>query len=237
MDRPIRNGFTLIEMLIAMTLLSVIVALLFASLRIAAESWNVGEAKLTEVNQKAVVYQFFRRHLSGIKPVPAPTEDNESSPTGLRTDAPDAANQTAETLAFEGRPHAIRFVAALPSASARKGLQTFTVDTDPDSSSVIRVSLVPYGQLPDTAAEATVLLNNVEDFELAYYGTNAETDKTAWHEQWINAEQLPLLIKVRIVLRDHSFWPDMIFPVRINARPTLTAPPANAESVDDANPN
>lgn len=237
MDRPTRNGFTLIEMLIAMTLLSVIVALLFASLRIAAESWNVGEAKLTEVNQKAVVYQFFRRHLSGIKPVPAPIEDSESSPTGLRTDTPDAANQTAETLAFEGHPHGIRFVAALPSASARKGLQTFTVDTDPDRSSVIRVTLVPYGQAPDTAAEATVLLENVEDFQLAYFGTNAETDKTAWHEQWINAEQLPLLIKVRIVLKDHSFWPDMIFPVRINARPTLTAAPTDSESVTDGDPN
>ena len=34
------NGFTLIEVLIAMTLLSIMVVLLFASLRICAESWE-----------------------------------------------------------------------------------------------------------------------------------------------------------------------------------------------------
>jgi general secretion pathway protein J len=69
------NGFTLIEMLIAISLLGIMVVLLFASLRIAAESWNSGEAKISEVNKKAVVYQFFKRHLSNVKPLPA-IQDN-----------------------------------------------------------------------------------------------------------------------------------------------------------------
>ena len=64
------KGFTLIEVLIAMTLLGVMVVLLFSSLRIAAESWEAGETKTAQVNQKAVVYQFFKRHLSSIRPLP-----------------------------------------------------------------------------------------------------------------------------------------------------------------------
>ncbi|MFI3120724.1 MAG: type II secretion system protein, partial [Methylococcaceae bacterium] len=37
-----QSGFTLIEVLIAMTLLSIMVVLLFASLRICAQSWEQG---------------------------------------------------------------------------------------------------------------------------------------------------------------------------------------------------
>jgi len=61
-------GFTLIEVMLAMTLLSIMVTLLFGSLKICAESWNRGEVKIAEVNEKAVVYQFFKRHLPSIRP-------------------------------------------------------------------------------------------------------------------------------------------------------------------------
>ncbi len=54
------RGFTLIEVLIAMTLLSIMVVLLFSSLRICAQSWEQGENKITEVNEVAVVYNFFQ---------------------------------------------------------------------------------------------------------------------------------------------------------------------------------
>lgn len=64
------NGFTLIEMLIAITLLGVMVTLLFGSLRIAAQSWHSGETKIDQVNRKAVVYQFFKHHLGSARPLP-----------------------------------------------------------------------------------------------------------------------------------------------------------------------
>ncbi|MDD1629548.1 MAG: prepilin-type N-terminal cleavage/methylation domain-containing protein [Methylococcaceae bacterium] len=63
------RGFTLIEVLIAMTLLSIMVVLLFSSLKICADSWEKGESKITDVNEVAVVYNFFQRHLSIAKPL------------------------------------------------------------------------------------------------------------------------------------------------------------------------
>ncbi len=57
------QGFTLIEVLIAMTLLSMMMVLLFASLKICADSWEKGENKINEVNEFAVVYYFFNQHL------------------------------------------------------------------------------------------------------------------------------------------------------------------------------
>ena len=63
------NGFTLIEVLIGMTLLSIMVVLLFTSLKICADSWEKGESKITNVNEMAVVYNFFQQHLSVARPL------------------------------------------------------------------------------------------------------------------------------------------------------------------------
>ncbi|MCK4841551.1 MAG: prepilin-type N-terminal cleavage/methylation domain-containing protein, partial [Methylococcales bacterium] len=63
------RGFTLLEVMLAMTLLSIMVVLLFTTLAICAESWNKGENKIAQVNEKAVVYRFFKRHLPAIKPL------------------------------------------------------------------------------------------------------------------------------------------------------------------------
>lgn len=208
--RSFDKGFTLIEMLIAISLLGIMVVLLFASLRIAAESWNSGEAKISEVNKKAVVYQFFKRHLSTARPLPTYVDDQQQ----------DA--QEPPKPVFQGLPQSIRFVSALPAASARRGLQVFHVGLDPQHPSLLKVALTPYQQTDSepSAAEPVVLLENVKDFKISYFGVNtANGDGSGgWQDQWQEAEQLPRLVRIAIELEDGSFWPDMIFPLRISGR-------------------
>jgi general secretion pathway protein J len=40
-------------------------------------------------------------------------------------------------------------------------------------------------------------------------------------DEWIQADRLPRLIKISIVLDDKSFWPDMVFSPKINALPSV----------------
>lgn len=204
-SRP--RGFTLIEVLIGITLLGVMVTLLFASLRIAAESWHAGEDKIAGVNQKAVVYQFFKRHLSTIRPL---------------TLLEDAENPGADggQIAFQGLPQRLRFAAALPAASLRKGLQVFTIEIDPRQSTTLQVALKPYQPSDDESAQIdppVILLKHVEHFRLSYFGKREDEDDARWHEEWASMEALPSLIKVVIELEDHSYWPEMVFPLKINA--------------------
>ncbi|MGY6276868.1 prepilin-type N-terminal cleavage/methylation domain-containing protein [Methylomonas sp. MgM2] len=203
--RP-RNGFTLIEVMIAMTLLSVMVVLLFSSLKTAAESWNAGERKVAEVNNKAVVYQFFKRHLTTIRPLPMLNNEQNFL----------AENQQA----FQGLPQSLIFVAALPAASARKGLQVFNIALDPADHSVLMVTLTPYRQIEgDTEFEPVkpeVLLENVADLRFAYFGKTEDIDVLQWRDEWRVADRLPSLIKVSIQLADGSYWPEMVFALKIN---------------------
>lgn len=201
-----QNGFTLIEVLIAMTLLSIMVVLLFSSLKIAAESWNAGEGKIVEVNRKAVVYQFFKRHLTTIRPVMA-----QSAALGSATEDGGAVEP-----AFQGQNQTMRFVAALPASAARKGLQVFNIEADRNEPSTMMVGLTPYQQTEPGEPERVVLLQHVKAFAFFYFGKKDESGQAAWHNDWVGVDHLPQLIKVDISLDDDSYWPDMVFPLKIS---------------------
>ncbi len=207
--RP-QNGFTLIEMLIAMTLLSMMVVLLFSSLKVAAESWNAGESKIIEVNRKAVVYQFFKRQFAGIRPVTAPASQQVN-------------DGSMPAPAFLGQRQAISFVGSLPASALRKGLHVFDIAASPTDPSALIVTLAPYIQTDATPPpEKVVLLEHVKAFEFSYFGGKGDGGAAVWESEWIGLGVLPQLIKVSIRLEDDSFWPEMVFPVRINAQPTFT---------------
>lgn len=197
------SGFTLIEVVIAISLLSIMMVLLFASMRIGAESWNTSESKLDSVNKKAVVYQFFKQHLSMAKPV-------------FELNDPSQLTDISQTkLVFQGSAEAVIFVAGLPMASAHKGLQIFKVGLDPKKSDKLTVWLTPYLLRKRQKTEQADLLEGVESIKFAYFGQSTIDSIAMWSEQWERVDQQPQLIKVSIKLKDESFWPDMIFPLKI----------------------
>lgn len=208
------KAFTLIEMLIAMTLLSIMVLLLFSSLKIAANSWQVGDNRAVEVNKKAVVYLFFKRHLSTIQPLLSAVGE-QTNPDGL-----------AQHPIFLGMPQSIRFAAALPMSAARKGVQIFEIGLKPDDPSVLVVNLMPYQQEGSLNPERVELINHVKTFLFSYYGQKDLNASAVWQNDWAETDQIPKLIKVSILLDDNSFWPDMIIPVKITGHfsPSNIAP-------------
>ncbi len=194
------KGFTLLEVLLAMTLLSIMVVLLFSSLRIAAESWNKGEKKIAEVNEKAVVYQFFKQHFSTIKPLWNEFPDQESE------------------FSFQASATQMQFVSVLPESAERKGLQLFQLKYIERQSGTLKVNIQPfYSSVDDQPWEAdeVVLLEQIEDFELSYFGREDFSAVGEWTQSWQQKQSLPLLIKVKISLLDESDWPDMVFATRL----------------------
>ena len=56
------RGFTLIEVLLATTLLGIMMLLLTGSLRIGADSWEAGEERMAKASRLFIVESFLRRH-------------------------------------------------------------------------------------------------------------------------------------------------------------------------------
>ncbi len=193
------SGFTLIEVIIAMTLLSIMVVLLFGSLKISAESWNKGETKIAEVNEKAVIYQFFKHHLPTIRPL-----WDEFADDGRK-------------LSFQGEQKKLQFVSIFPASAGRKGFQLFKIDFD-DNAGQIKVLLSPfYPSLEGLQwqQEEVVLLEHVADFKITYFGKEIGDSNGVWLDNWVEKERLPRLIKIKIELTKPGYWPEMIFELKL----------------------
>ncbi len=216
------NGFTLMEVLIAMTLLSVMVLLLFSTLRTSAESWDKGENKIADVNEVAVVYNFFQQHLASAKPI----WDDFTEP-GKRT------------FGFQGRSQALQFIGEFPASAERGGLQLFTIEfkADPDAieqtPSLIEVTVTPFFPSRDNESlskEEVTLIKQVAHFELSYFGTDQEGD-LSWQTEWLDKDTQPKLIKISLAKENGLYWPDMVVALKIAANNNDTA--LNEENSDE----
>ena len=182
-----KQGFTLIEVLLAMTLLSIMVMLLFASLKICADSWEKGERKIAQVNKIAVVYNFFQRHVEAAKPLWNELNPNERS------------------FAFQGKEQALQFVSALPASAKRAGLQLFTVELveKEGEAAAIKVSIEPFFKTikeKQWRKEEVVLASRVVQFNLNYFGSEDGASDPVWLTEWLDKDHQPLLIKINLAL-------------------------------------
>ena len=196
------RGFTLIEVMLAMTLLSIMMVLLFSALRISAQSWEAGEGKIAQVNETALVYNFFQRHLATARPL-----WNDVSEGG-------------QTFSFQGTSRSLQFVSAFPASAARPGLQLFTIERvrQQDGVKAIKVTITPFFPAADGETwepEEEILLDNVQDFRLAYFGLDENSGTGFWQDAWRDRKTLPSLVKIKIVRNNELFWPEMVIAVRM----------------------
>jgi general secretion pathway protein J len=213
------RGFTLIEVLIAMTLLSIMVVLLFSSLRICAQSWEQGENKIAEVNEVALVYNFFQRHLSSATPL---WNDFIAEGDGDTASQPEAGAETEikeKTFSFQGKKNALQFVSSFPASVGRAGMQLFSIEQQQeDKEQVIKVTLTPFFPVAEGEEwdqEEEILLRHVSDFELSYFGAVDNTDKYEWQDEWLEKDVQPQLVKISINTTDGVFWPEMIIELKV----------------------
>lgn len=195
------KGFTLIEVLIALTLLSIMVVLLFGSLKICADSWEGGENKIAEVNEVAVVYNFFQRHLIAAKPLWDDFSGEE------------------RTFSFQGNTQFLQFVSSFPASAGKAGLQIFSIKLiEEDDEQFLRVTLTPFfpvAEGEEFQKEEVTLVNHVSNFKLAYFGSEDGVSDANWQDEWLGKEIQPRLVKINIELENRIFWPDMVFELKV----------------------
>lgn len=197
-----QSGFTLIEVLIGMTLLSVMMVLLFGSLRISVRNWDAGEERILEVSETAAIQNFFQRHLAAVRPVWDDFSDDDPK------------------LSFQGESRQLRFVAPLPASAGRQGLQVFSVKLKKYAGSdSLVVNIEPFFPLEDGEEwqnEDVTLAEKAGEFKLSYFGS-IEDDQPSWHDQWLEQRKLPSLIKVEMEFENEKIWPELVVGLRLSS--------------------
>jgi general secretion pathway protein J len=205
-----QRGLTLLEMLIALVLMSLLLVLLFGGLRLASRSWDAGDAYGTRVEQMQLVENFLRRRISEVFPYRLQANPNRPN---------------AVFLGYGAGSQGIQFVAPMPAAGARGGLYILRIGLAPSKHGyALMLWRTPLGtEQPDNAQESAanapvMLADHVGSVEFAYFGRPSGTDgPPAWNAQWRDPTQVPLLVRMRLTLADGSRWPDLVVAPRISA--------------------
>ena len=202
---PMRRaqGFTLLELLIGMTLVGFILTLLFAGLRLGIRSWDAGEQHMVTSSRQTIVVDFIRRTLE------------QTYPLNWRVDNEDQ-------LAFAGEAESLRIVGPVPihDGAASNYLIAFELaDGDGGRDLVMRWQMPDPrepGFAPLEDATPKVLVKAVKGVEFAYFGSESDADEPTWHDQWVHQKALPELIRLQLTMENGETWPDIVVatPIR-----------------------
>ncbi len=193
-----QTGFTLLELLIAMSLMAVLMVVLYGGLNIGIRSWQTGLAQTERVNEMRLVESFLRTQL-------------RQSVTVYRND-PDLG----QVVFFEGHDSGLGWVAPMLTWLGRGGLYFVQLDQlDGDPEPVLRLRWQPYrpgdavdDSLDEDAVEETTLLSGVGEFSVRYFGSPEPGLEPSWQTNWENPVERPLLVSIALTAAGRP-WPEL----------------------------
>ena len=206
MTRARTSGFTLIEVVIAMTLLATIMVLLYSGLTFALRSWDAGDANGRRVADRRLGENFLRREMTELFPM------RWKDATVLK-------------FAFEGERDHLRFVSSRPAGLSQAGLSLVSLDvqpgTEPRSRNLVMRRAMPDDEAVDFGpldkAEPSLLIANVESVQFSYFGAESDFIEPKWTDSWPFKGAIPLLVKVRVTTIDGRVLPDFVIRVMLGS--------------------
>ena len=184
MARRGARGFTLVEMLVALTLLALLAAMLLGALRFGVRSWDGAAARTEERDETAAAQGVLRALLS------------EASTPG-----PGAA-----PLMLVGDSRSLTFVAPWMRGPGGDGLHRFTLSVAGDA--------LIFAWAPEDGASAggtRALLEGVAEMRVAYFGAAAPAAPPLWRDRWEEGRDPPRLVRIEVAFVDRvRTWPPLV---------------------------
>jgi general secretion pathway protein J len=202
------GGFTLVELLVAMTLLGLIFVALFGGLRFGTRTWEVGNERSEAFAEVEVMQSLLRRQLAQAVMLRVPVG--------------------AEAV-FVGEGDRLGFAAPGPSQTGVGGLYLFEIFTEPSDENhrlVLRWQIHrPELEFPldGEASKRRVLLENVEGLRFSYFGDTEKKKDVQWNDSWSGLDVLPKLVSIQVALPsgDGRYWPDLVVSPRSTSSANL----------------
>lgn len=190
------TGFTLIEVVVALTLVSLIMLGLLSAMRTMGDTSarvNLISARTSDIQ---IISGFLSRAFSSIESFVVQSEDVEQSPTPY----------------FDGTSGRIQWVGLLPARFGGSGMQLFELGTENVSGrgTVLMLQYLPFSAEPDWSLRSRhVLLEGIEQFHLSYQGGDPN-DK--WVDEWHLGDIQTFPARVKLSIRTEGrYWPELIY--------------------------
>jgi general secretion pathway protein J len=197
------TGFTLVELLVATSLLALLSVVLFGGMRFGARAWEAGEASIERTGEVEAAQDLLRRTFSEIA---------VSDLTGSE-----------ETQVLAGKSDLVSFIAPLPQHLDLGGLGRYRLNAD-DAGHLLLAwdPQRPEQKLEDPpATKPAVILANIAALKIEYYGREHSNEKPIWRDEW-TSKDLPMLIRIEVgfTAGDGRHWPELTIAPRLASHAT-----------------
>jgi general secretion pathway protein J len=202
-----QNGFTLVELLVAITILAMVLASVTGTVRVSSRLAGSVTERAHSVDRQVQIRSFLRRQLQ-----------QAYAEKVLQADG-------REHIAFSGELRSLSFVAPLPESAATSGLHELTLQVE-DFAGGQNLVLLHRPFLPQSRSSGwpdesgrEVLLEDMELIEFAYLGDASAG--SFWSDGWDNPDVMPTLIQIRFTGQDRQDWPQIVVAPRIDSQQPL----------------
>ena len=173
-------GFTLIELIISIAILSIITVIIGAAFRLGIQAWEKGEKETEDAQRLRVLSSLFSQQLKSLYPYKIKMEDKDE-----------------EVVVFKGESDSITFVTTLTDSSY--GGFKWVQYIFRDGALLYREGLLPDKKIEENIKDKDkdkeeMIDTNIDDFQFSYLSP----DDDEWKESWDFGEGFPVAIKVNI---------------------------------------
>lgn len=191
-------GFTLIEVVLAMILVGLIMAIAVGGIRMSRKAAESGERRVEATNSIRVTQEFLRKQFS------------RALPLAFATDRAQGRNYV-----FEGDDREITFVAPMPGYLSSGGpyVQMLSIERGE-----LRFQHRMLLSEDDDEAEPVVLLDRIRRGKFEYRGIDDQGRLSDWDDDWEDASRTPMMVRVSLEFERSSglSWPTLEVPLLID---------------------
>ncbi|MGH1482979.1 MAG: prepilin-type N-terminal cleavage/methylation domain-containing protein [Geminicoccales bacterium] len=206
--RRTSGGFTLLELMVAMTLLGLLMTALFGGLRLGARVWEVSDRVFDDESRILTTQRFLRDRLE--QTFPARHRDDDGS----------------GPIVFSGDRTSLRFASTMPdSLGPGPFIMELVLEHGPHQEAAqdltLRWRTIGTGENDaGNAADQRVLISDLAIIDFAYFGSKDDArSPPGWHSTWQDQETLPDLIRLDFGAGEGAVadWPPLIVSLMVNA--------------------
>ena len=188
-----RAGFTLLELLVAMTLLGLIGAMAAGGFRFGLAAWERGSETGMAATEASQALKAVRRLLDGARPIPLRAQVDQEP-----------------AILFTGTPDHVTFAAPLPAAVAPPGDFLVELRLAGDQLMLRATPLGHASPTLDTESLSAVLVEGLSGARFRYFGPvpvgngEAEIPPMRWQPVWAGRTVLPRLVALDLDWADNT---------------------------------
>lgn len=199
------GGFTLVELLLAITLLSILLGLAYGGFRASTRATDRGQAILEESSRLRLAHQFVHRQLNQILPLAFAEGEEDGLPQ-----------------VFEGRASSIRYVGPMPGYLGFGGPQVQQLElvaSDNGQALVLSHALLQgFEEAKLQERDPILLIDGIQRGEFSFQGRDEDGEPAAWQTAWDEPNVLPLAVTLDLEFGEEAYmaWPPLVASVRID---------------------